>query len=188
MIVMKMGLLNTIYFCRTDSKLVMKLMSTYASISPSTNQEDTDQYMPNTSTQMFKYTCPEPLANHYAYYCHKIDNHNNLFHHIVGLSMFYPFKWLCLKLMLSLPSIFYLFYQKLPLQLIENELQKQERKSDKNKIRSTSVGDESRTAVIVVMSKTQRVSRVYNCMHELYTAPVHAIFFDGKRWISATHL
>ena len=68
-----------------DSDYVMKLMSTYGSLTPKEGCKDTQRtykHQGTTVTTNFKYTAP--YANHFLF-LHAVDNHNNLWHSVLEI-------------------------------------------------------------------------------------------------------
>ena len=69
------------FFIMKDKDFVMKLMSTYGSLTVSDNQKATRRYYKSTDksspVQMKQFKYCEPFANHYLYR-HSVDDHNNL--------------------------------------------------------------------------------------------------------------
>ena len=173
-------------FCMKDSKFIMKLMSTYGTLTVPHDQAETHRRLSNGQRKSFKYT--ECFANHYRFR-HCVDDHNNLRHKtpaieenwktnrwavrvftfilaISEVNAFLAFRYFIWdrKLLPKLPLI--QFRRKLAIQLINNEHHQRD------------LQERSHTAPKERRSKRHRDLPI----HEHLAAPNHASFFSAGTW------
>ena len=183
-------------FMTKDSDFVMKLMSTYGSLSVPSHQKETQRYSkdPNglTTINSFKYTVP--FANHYRFR-HAVDDHNNLrqsspaiektwnttrwancvFQFILAISelnTYRAFVYFVWPPSSTTPTVMthHEFHRKLSIALIHNEYLLNE------------------SAVETPPKRVKRSRQVFHeDMHILQSAPVHAKKYFNRKWdLSAT--
>ena len=186
-------------FFLKDSKYVMKLMTTYGSLtSTDKNESETSRRLTDGTTVKFKYT--ECFQNHYKYR-HGVDDHNNLRHQIPSiegswLTSRWPIRVLCFLLAVSEVNTFLAFRffiwnkklqpsntllqfrRKLAIQLIHNDWLRNDDEQD---------GCEGEN--MVRKSKRRKGQGESAATHDLLTAPPYAKSFSSNgKWICTSTL